>query len=73
MDHDVGRILNASVRRDIRWQKREVSSIGVSSVTKTGKPEIFFGDFFNVSFARMCAQATLPVTTQQPYFQHQIQ
>lgn len=60
-DHRVGRILNAFVRFDMRWQNRAESSIGVSSVTKTGKPAIFFGVFFIVSFARMCAHATLPI------------
>lgn len=59
-DHQVGRNFNVVDARDIRWQNLVVSSIGVSSVMKIGSPAIFFGDVFNVSFARMWAQATLP-------------
>lgn len=59
-DHQVGRNFNVFVARDIRWQNLVVSSIGVSSVINTGSPAIFFGSFFNVSLARMWAQATFP-------------
>lgn len=69
MDRLVGRRLKAFAPRDKRWQKRHVSSIGVSSVINTGKPPMFFGDFFNESLAKMCAQATLPrILREKMYF-----
>lgn len=60
MYSDVGRKLNAFVWRDKRWQNREVSSIGVSSVMKIGSPPILLASFFNDSLTRTWAQATFP-------------